>query len=63
MGLGTAIRSRHRRVAVSARGASPQRLSGGDDGRGPLVLSGIDFAAAAGAAVRGLLFGYLAAER
>ena len=65
MGLGTAITvATIAVVAVSARGLA-QRLSGGSDGRGTLVMRGIEFAAAGLVLLFGigLLFGYLAAER
>jgi len=65
MGLGTAITvATIAVVAVSARGLA-QRLSGGADGRGTLVMRGIEFAAAGLVLLFGvgLLFGYLAAER
>ena len=65
MGLGTAITVATIAVlAVSARGLA-QRLSGGSDGRGTLVMRGIEFAAAGLVLLFGigLLFGYLAAER
>ena len=65
MGLGTAITVATIAVlAVSARGLA-QRLSGGSDGRGTLVMRGIEFAAAGLVLLFGigLLFGYLTAER
>jgi nickel/cobalt exporter len=65
MGLGTAITvATIAALAVSARGLA-QRLSGGSDGRGTLVMRGIEFAAAGLVLLFGigLLFGYLAAER
>ena len=65
MGLGTAITVATIAVlAVSARGLA-QRLSGDSDGRGTLVMRGIEFAAAGLVLLFGigLLFGYLAAER
>ena len=65
MGLGTAITVATIAVlAVSARGLA-QRLSGGSDGRGTLVMRGIEFGAAGLVLLFGigLLFGYLAAER
>jgi nickel/cobalt transporter (NicO) family protein len=65
MGLGTAITvSTIAVLAVSARGLA-QRLSGGSDGRGTLVMRGIEFSAAGLVLLFGigLLFGYLAAER
>jgi nickel/cobalt transporter (NicO) family protein len=65
MGLGTAITvATIAMLAVSARGLA-QRLSGGSDGRGTLVMRGIEFAAAGLVLLFGigLLFGYLAAER
>ena len=65
MGLGTAITVATIAVlAVSARGLA-QRLSGGADGRGTLIMRGIEFAAAGLVLLfgLGLLFGYLAAER
>jgi ABC-type nickel/cobalt efflux system permease component RcnA len=65
MGLGTAITVATIAVlAVSARGLA-QRLSAGSDGRGTLIMRGIEFAAAGLVLLFGvgLLFGYLAAER
>ncbi|MBX9647258.1 MAG: nickel/cobalt transporter [Xanthobacteraceae bacterium] len=65
MGLGTAITvATIAVIAVSARGLA-QRLSAGSDGRGTLVMRGIEFAAAGLVLLFGigLLFGYLAAER
>jgi ABC-type nickel/cobalt efflux system permease component RcnA len=65
MGLGTAITVATIAVlAVSARGLA-QRLSGGTNGRGTLIMRGIEFAAAGLVLLFGigLLFGYLAAER
>ena len=65
MGIGTAITVATIAVlAVSARGIA-QRLSGGSDGRGTLIMRGIEFAAAGLVLLFGigLLFGYLAAER
>lgn len=65
MGLGTAITVATIAVlAVSARGLA-QRLSGGRDGGGTLVMRGIEFGAAGLVLLfgLGLLFGYLAAER
>ena len=65
MGLGTAITVATIAVlAVSARGLA-QRLSGGTDGRGTLIMRGIEFSAAGLVLLfgLGLLFGYLAAER
>jgi nickel/cobalt transporter (NicO) family protein len=65
MGLGTAITvATIAVVAVSARGLA-QRLSAGSEGRGALVMRGIEFAAAGLVLLFGigLLFGYLAAER
>ncbi len=65
MGLGTAITVATIAVfAVSARSLA-QRLSGGADGRGALIMRGIEFAAACLVLLFGigLLFGYLAAER
>ena len=65
MGLGTAITvATIAVVAVSARGLA-QRLSGGADGRGTLIMRGLEFAAAGLVLLFGvgLLFGYLAAER
>ncbi|WP_371360662.1 nickel/cobalt transporter [Afipia sp. GAS231] len=65
MGLGTAITVATIAVlAVSARGLA-QRLSGGSNGRGTLIMRGIEFAAAGLVLLFGigLLFGYLAAER
>jgi nickel/cobalt exporter len=65
MGLGTAITVATIAVlAVSARSLA-QRLAGGSDGRGALIMRGIEFAAAGLVLLFGvgLLFGYLAAER
>ena len=65
MGLGTAITVATIAVlAASARGLA-ERLSGGADGRGTLIMRGIEFAAAGLVLLfgLGLLFGYLAAER
>ena len=65
MGLGTAITvAAIAVVAVSARGLA-QRLSGGRDGGGALIMRGIEFGAAGLVLLfgLGLLFGYLAAER
>jgi len=65
MGLGTAITVATIAVlAVSARGLA-QRLSGGADRRGTLIMRGIEFSAAGLVLLFGigLLFGYLAAER
>jgi ABC-type nickel/cobalt efflux system permease component RcnA len=65
MGLGTAITVATIAVlAVSARSLA-QRLSGGSDGRGTLIMRGIEFSAAGLVLLFGisLLFGYLAAER
>ena len=65
MGLGTAITvATIAVVAVSARGLA-QRLSGGSEGGGTLVMRGVEFGAAGLVLLfgLGLLFGYLAAER
>ena len=65
MGLGTAITVATIAVlAVSAKGFA-QRLAGGSDGRGALVMRGIEFAAAGLVLLFGvgLLLGYIAAER
>jgi ABC-type nickel/cobalt efflux system permease component RcnA len=65
MGLGTAITvATIAVVAVSARGLA-QRLSGGSEGGGTLVMRGIEFGAAGLVLLfgLGLLLGYLAAER
>ena len=65
MGLGTAITvAAIAIVAVSARGLA-QRLSGGRDGGGTLIMRGIEFGAAGLVLLfgLGLLFGYLTAER
>ena len=65
MGLGTAITvAAIAVVAVSARDLA-QRLSGGGEGRGALIMRGIEFGAAGLVLLlgAGLLFGYLAAER
>ena len=65
MGLGTAITvAAIAVVAVSARGLA-QRLSGGRDGGGTLIMRGIEFGAAGLVLLfgLGLLFGYLTAER
>ena len=65
MGLGTAITvAAIAIVAVSARGLA-QRLSGGRDGGGALIMRGIEFGAAGLVLLfgLGLLFGYLTAER
>jgi len=65
MGLGTAITVATIAVlAVSARGLA-QRLAGGHDGRGTLIMRSIEFAAAGLVLLFGigLLLGYLAAER
>jgi nickel/cobalt exporter len=65
MGLGTAITVATIAVlAVSARGIA-QRLSASSEGRGALVMRGIEFAAAGLVLLfgLGLLFGYMAAER
>jgi nickel/cobalt transporter (NicO) family protein len=65
MGLGTAITvATIAVVAVSARGLA-QRLSGGSDGGGALIMRGVEFGAAALVLLFGvgLLLGYVAAER
>ena len=65
MGLGTAITvATIAIVAVSARDLA-QRLSGGRDGSGTLIMRGLEFGAAGLVLLfgLGLLFGYLAAER
>jgi nickel/cobalt transporter (NicO) family protein len=65
MGLGTAITvATIAVVAVSAKGLA-RRLSGGSEGRGTLIMRGIEFGAAGLVLLfgLGLLFGYLAAER
>jgi nickel/cobalt exporter len=65
MGLGTAITVATIAVlAVSARGLA-QRLSGGREGGGTLVMRGVEFAAAGLVLLfgAGLLLGYIAAER
>ncbi len=65
MGLGTAITvAAIAIVAVSARGLA-QRLSGGRDRGGTLIMRGIEFGAAGLVLLfgLGLLFGYLTAER
>lgn len=65
MGLGTALTvSAIAVLAVSAKGLVA-RFAGGRDGRGALLLRGIEFAAAGVVLLFGvgLLFGYLAAER
>ncbi|MEP6838980.1 MAG: nickel transporter, partial [Bradyrhizobium sp.] len=65
MGFGTAITvATIAVIAVSARGLA-QRLSAGSEGRGALIMRGIEFAAAGLVLLFGvgLLFGYLAAER
>jgi nickel/cobalt transporter (NicO) family protein len=65
MGLGTAITvATIAVVAVSARGLA-QRLSGGRDGGGALIMRGVEFGAAALVLLFGvgLLLGYVAAER
>ena len=65
MGLGTAITvATIAVIAVSAKGLA-QRLSGGSEGRGALIMRGIEFGAAGLVLLfgLGLLFGYLAAER
>jgi nickel/cobalt transporter (NicO) family protein len=65
MGLGTAITvATIAVIAVSAKDLA-QRLSGGHDGGGALVMRGIEFGAAGLVLLFGvgLLFGYLAAER
>src|SRR5215204_5379517 len=65
MGIGTAITvATIAVVAVSAKGLA-RRLSGGSEGRGTLIMRGIEFGAAGLVLLfgLGLLFGYLAAER
>jgi nickel/cobalt exporter len=65
MGLGTAITvAAIAIIAVSAHGVA-QRLSGGRDGGGTLIMRGIEFGAAGLVLLfgLGLLLGYLAAER
>jgi ABC-type nickel/cobalt efflux system permease component RcnA len=65
MGLGTAITvATIAIVAVSAKGLV-QRLAGGRDGGGAIVMRGIEFAAAGLVLLfgAGLLLGYIAAER
>jgi nickel/cobalt exporter len=65
MGLGTAITvATIAVVAVSARGLA-QRLSGGRDGSGALIMRGVEFGASALVLLFGvgLLLGYVAAER
>jgi len=65
MGLGTAITvATIAVIAVSAKDLA-QRLSGARDGRGVLVMRGIEFGAAGLVLLfgAGLLFGYIAAER
>jgi ABC-type nickel/cobalt efflux system permease component RcnA len=65
MGLGTAITvATIALLAVSAKGLA-RRLSVGGEGRGTLIMRGIEFGAAGLVLLfgLGLLFGYLAAER
>ncbi len=65
MGLGTAITVATIAVlAVSAKGVA-KRLAGGRDGKGTLMMRGIEFAAAGLVLLFGvgLLLGYIAAER
>ena len=65
MGLGTAITvATIAVVAVSAKGLA-RRLSAASEGRGTLIMRGIEFGAAGLVLLfgLGLLFGYLAAER
>jgi nickel/cobalt exporter len=65
MGLGTAITVATIAVmAVSAKGLA-RRLAGASDGRGALVMRGIEFGAAALVLLFGvgLLLGYISAER
>jgi ABC-type nickel/cobalt efflux system permease component RcnA len=65
MGLGTAITvAAIAVIAVSAKGLA-QRISGGRDGGGALVMRGIEFGAAGLVLLFGvgLLLGYIAAER
>ncbi|MDB5618235.1 nickel/cobalt transporter [Tardiphaga sp.] len=65
MGLGTAITvAAIAVIAVTAKGLA-RRLSGGGDGRGALVMRGLEFGAAAVVLLFGvgLLLGYVASER
>ena len=65
MGIGTAITvATIAVIAVSAKDLA-QRLSGGREGSGALIMRGIEFGAAGLVLLfgLGLLFGYLAAER
>jgi len=65
MGLGTAITvAAIAVIAVFAKDLA-QRLSGAGEGRGALVMRGVEFGAAGLVLLFGigLLFGYLAAER
>jgi nickel/cobalt transporter (NicO) family protein len=65
MGLGTAITvATIAVIAVSAKDLA-QRLSGGSEGGGTLIMRGVEFGAAGLVLLfgLGLLFGYLAAER
>jgi nickel/cobalt exporter len=65
MGLGTAITvSAIAIIAVTAKGLA-RRLAGGGEGRGALVMRGLEFAAAALVLLFGvgLLLGYVATER
>jgi len=65
MGLGTAITvATIAVITVSAKDLA-QRLSGGSEGGGTLIMRGVEFGAAGLVLLfgLGLLFGYLAAER
>jgi nickel/cobalt transporter (NicO) family protein len=65
MGLGTAITvATIAVIAVSAKDLA-RRLSGGSEGRGALIMRGVEFAAAGLVLLfgAGLLLGYIAAER
>jgi len=65
MGLGTALTvAAIATVAVGAKGLA-RHLTAGSEGRGAVVLRGLEFAAACMVLVlgTGLLLGYLAAER
>ena len=52
-------------IVICTRGDKAQRLSGGSEGSGALVMRGVEFSAAGLVLLfgAGLLFGYLAAER
>ena len=66
MGFGTALTvSAIAVLAVSAKGLARRLTAGSSDGRGAVVLRGLEFAAACMVLVlgSGLLLGYLAAER